>query len=431
MPESTVLGEINTPSGVLMVLDPGLSRFWRHDADPRSPRRVDGEQIDLKIVGPDAVAAGRTYDREFDPRYLYDIPVDHAEHVQERFNAFAAQHGFDAHAERRSDRVSHVERARLAVEIGGDIGVVTYNRMWAVACSGLPRTGALPVVATPMPDGEFAGRWRYIDVVVEPGVEVVTTEPVQGVMVEHGQLICADLDALGEFRMWESLDGLGDFVFWGADAASAAEAAQAVRLGEGEYGWLNVPMTELDALADRTQRLIKEHGWRVGVDYRPHDNLERLNAQVRANQTRAGTVVLGGVQACGFDNRWGDGIFTVSRGLGSGGELVRVRLDVGDEETQRLMRRVWLMACRAIVSRLVWDDRQPPRFIERQPASRSEDSGWRVCSGSESEQFMADSANFRLVQVRQLIERYPMFKEIVDAATGSLFHLQDDGYVPD
>jgi hypothetical protein len=250
-------------------------------------------------------------------------------------------------------------------------------------------------------------------------------------MVDHGQLMCVDLDALGEFRMWESLDGCGDFVFWGADAATAAKTVGAPRLGGEEFGWLDLPMAELDALADRTQGLIDEHGWRMAVDYRPHDNLERLNAQVRVNQTRAGTVLLGGVPACGFDNRWGDGTFTVSRGLGSAGELVRVRLDVGDDDTQRRMRRVWLMSCGAVVSRLVWDDRQPPRIIERGPAIRSNDSGWQMFSGGESDQFMQDAANFRIVEVRQVIDRYPMFKEVMDAAAGSVFHLQDERYVAD
>jgi hypothetical protein len=431
MSESVVLGEINTPSGVLVVLDPGLGRFWRHGTQPRSPRRADGDEIDMGIIGPNAVAAGRAYDRQFDPRYLFDIPVDYAERMQEQFKGFAAERGFDARAERLSHRVPHVERARLAVEAGGGIGVVTFNRLWAVACGGLPVTGAWSVVATSMPDGEFAGRWRWIDVVVAPGVEVVTTVPVQGVMVDHGQLMCVDLDALGEFRMWESLDGCGDFVFWGADAATAAKTVGAPRLGGEEFGWLDLPMAELDALADRTQGLIDEHGWRMAVDYRPHDNLERLNAQVRVNQTRAGTVLLGGVPACGFDNRWGDGIFTVSRGLGSAGELVRVRLDVGDDDTQRRMRRVWLMSCGAVVSRLVWDDRQPPRIIERGPAIRSNDSGWQMFSGGESDQFMQDAANFRIVEVRQVIDRYPMFKEVMDAAAGSVFHLQDDRYVAD
>jgi hypothetical protein len=385
----------------------------------------------MRIVGPDAVAAGRAYDRQFDPRFLFDIPVDQAEPVKAQFGAFAAQHGFDARAERLSVRVPHAERASLAVETGAGIGVVTFNRLWAVACGGLPTDRLCQVVATPMPDVEFAGRWRWIDVVVAPELEVVKAEPVQGVMVEHGQLMCVDLDALGEFRMWESLDGLGDFVFWGADASDLANSVGARRLNDGEFGWTDLPMAEVRAGADRTQRLIKEQGLRVAVDYRPHDNLELLNGQVRVNDTRAGTLSLRGAQACGFDNRWGDGIVTIARHLGAAGELVRVRLDVGDEDRQRRLRRVRLMTCGAIVSRLVWDDGEPPRFVERAAASRADDSGWLVLSGTESDQFMEEAANFRIVRVLQFVDRYPAFKGVIDAPTGSSFRLHHDRYVAD
>jgi hypothetical protein len=90
--------------------------------------------------------------------------------------------------------------------------VVIYNRLWAVATGDLSTDRPLPVVATPMPDGEFTGRWRSIDVIVDPAAAAAATQTVQGVMVEHGQLMCVDLEALGEFRMWEPLDGLADFV---------------------------------------------------------------------------------------------------------------------------------------------------------------------------------------------------------------------------
>jgi hypothetical protein len=39
--------------------------------------------------------------------------------------------------------------------------------------------------------------------------------PVQGVMVEHRQLVCAYREAFGQFRMWEPLDGLADFGYVG------------------------------------------------------------------------------------------------------------------------------------------------------------------------------------------------------------------------
>jgi hypothetical protein len=429
--DSVVLGEIDVPSGILVVLDPGLGRFWRHDGEPSSPRRTDGEAADLAIVGPDAEAAGRAYDRQYDPRYLFDVAVDRLDEARVHFAAFAAEHGFDAHAERLPQRVGHVRRARLAVEIGGGAGVVTYNRRWAVAVADLPTGRPLPVVATPMPDGEFSGRWRSIDVVVDPAGEVAGSQDVQGVMVEHGQLMCVDLEALGEFRMWEPLDGLADFVFWGADAADLATEVGAGRIAEGEFGWTDLPVAEVGGHARHTQQLIEERDLRVGVDFRPHDNLERLNAQVRVDASRAGVLTLAGARTCGFDNRWGDGVFTVARDLDAGGRLVRIRLDVGNEQTQRRARRVWLMGCGALVSNLVWDGEHPPRFVERKETTRPGDSGWDLFSGAESEEYMQDSTNFRIVAVRHLVDRFPAFKAIVDAPPGSLFRLHDGTYTPD
>lgn len=74
-PGPGVLGEIDLPEGQLLILDPGLARFWRHDAE----------------------AAGRAYDREFDPRFLFDR-TDPRKAV-EHFGQFAREKGFDAHAE--------------------------------------------------------------------------------------------------------------------------------------------------------------------------------------------------------------------------------------------------------------------------------------------------------------------------------------------
>jgi hypothetical protein len=429
--ESVVLGEVDVPSGILVVLDPGLGRFWRHDGEPSSPRGADGEAADLAVVGPDAEAAGRAYDRQYDPRYLFDVAVDHVDDAREHFAAFAAEHGFDAHAERLRRRVPHTERARLAVEAGGGAGVVTYNRLWAVAVAGLPTDTTLPVVGRPMPEGEFAGRWRSVDVVVNPAASVASSRTVQGVMVEHGQLMCVDLEALGEFRMWESFDGLADFVFWGADAAGLATQVGASRVTDREFGWTDLPMADAGAHAQRAQQLIEERGLRVGVDYRPHDNLERLNAQVRVNASRAGALTLAGARTCGFDNRWGDGIFTVACDLDAAGHLVRIRLDVGNDETRRRWRRAWLMGCGAIVSNLVWDGEHPPRYIERTDATGADDSGWSLFSGAESEQYMAEPSNFRVVAVGQVTDRFPAFNDVMDAPPGSLFRLHEGAYVPD
>lgn len=220
-----LLGEVEVPSSILLVLDPGLGRFWHHDGDPHSPRMAEPKHFDLAIVGPAAVAAGKAYNRQFDPRYLFDVGDVAA--AEKHFAKFVQDRKLDARLERLDRCISHLERARLAVEVGGGAGVVHYNHLWAVVVGGLPAGRPLPIEATPMPNGEFAGRWRSIDVVIDADAEIARSLPVQGVMVEHGQMICADLKAFGDFRMGEPLDGLADFVFWGKDAPAIAERFQA------------------------------------------------------------------------------------------------------------------------------------------------------------------------------------------------------------
>ncbi|MCP3166760.1 hypothetical protein [Myxococcus qinghaiensis] len=64
------LGEVDLPEGILVIVHPGLGRCWRHDEAPTSPREKDPEQWNLRLVGRDAEAAGKAYDREFDSRFL-------------------------------------------------------------------------------------------------------------------------------------------------------------------------------------------------------------------------------------------------------------------------------------------------------------------------------------------------------------------------
>jgi hypothetical protein len=422
-----LLGEVEIPSGILLVLDPGLGRFWRHDGDPRSPRQSDPQQWDLAVVGPDAVAAGQAYDRQFDPRYLFDIGDVAA--TQKHFKAFVKAKNLSARLEQLDRRIPHMERARLAVEVGGGGGVVQYNNLWAVAVGGLPTDRTLKIEATPM-EGEFAGRWRSIDVVIDAESPVARSLPVQGVMVEHGQLICADLEAFGQFRMWETLDGRTDFVFWGKDAPAIAEKFQASRLDDNNFGWLNVPAADVYRFAQPVQDWIKSQKLYAGVDYRPHCNLEKLNAQIRETEFESGQFELNGTRACGFRNSWGDGIFTVIRDLDANGRLVRVRLDVGNEQTQSRLRRVWILSCGALVTRKVLDG-EPIRFAERLEPRNARDSGWAISSGTESQQYMNDANNLSVVRLSAVVDRDPDLGNIIDAPVGSAFRRTKSGYVPD
>jgi hypothetical protein len=426
---TVVLGEVELPSGTMVVIDPGLGRFWRHDGDPASPRQGDPPQSDLDIVGPDAVEAGRRYDRQFDPRFLYD--VRDPDRAIAHFEEFCRKEKLDARAVVRGERVPHTARARHALAAGDGMGVVQYNNRWGVVVDKLPAGRRLPVIGRLMPDGELGGRFRSVDVVIDDCAEVVRSRTVQGVMVEHGQLLCVGLEPLGAFKMWEPADGLADYVFWGRDAERLAAALGAARLDDDLYGWRDLPMDAVGRYAMLLRERVERERLVVGVDYRPHDNLEKLNAQIRTSNERSGVITLDGNVACGFDNRWGDGIFDVVLDYDAAGQVVRVRLDVGNEATQERMRAVRRLSKKAIVSRRIVDERQPVRFAERMDPIGPDDSGWGLSSGTETEAYMGESSNFALVPLGEMVRRFPALQEILDAPVGSVFRLAGDRYVPD
>jgi hypothetical protein len=424
-----VLGQIELPEGILIVLDPGYARYWRHDGDPASPRPRDPREWDLEIVGKDAVAAGRAYDRQWNPRFLYDIPnVDAA---RQHFRAFATEHGLDADVRVLPARVPHTARVHDALKVGEGLAVVPYNSLWSVAVGGLPVGRPLDVIAQPMPAGEFEGRWEWMDVVIDAAAPVHRSDGVNGFMVDYGQILFAGLGPLGAFRMWESLDGLADFVFRGRDAEALAKTVGANRLSDHEFGWLDVPDGEIGARAKDVQARIERDDLGVSVDYRPHCNLERLNAQVRTSELEIGTLVLNGARVLGGSNSWGDGIFRVSRLFDQGGRLVRVRVELGTEQRQARLRKLAMLARGAVVSRAIVDDDEPIRFSQRDEPRNERDSGWMFFAGTESEEYVNDPDNLAIVQLGTLIERFPALEETLTAPVGARFRLEGDRYVDD
>src|SRR5262249_17787676 len=120
----------------------------------------------------------------------------------------------------------------------------------------------------------------------------------------------------------------------------------------------------------------------------------------------------------------------VIRDLDAGGRLVRVRLDVGNEETQTRLRRVWLLSCGAIVTRKVLDG-EPIRFAERLAPHNPQDSGWALTSGTETQKYMDDPKNFVIVRLSAMVDRDPALGKVIDAPVGSVFRRTKRGYVPD
>lgn len=428
--QAVLLGHVDVPSGILLIIDPGMSRYWQHDANPDDTKSTNIEMLDLRIEGPDALKAGKEFDRQFDPRYIFDVVKSELDDWHSMFAEFVKEQKLNAHLQVLEKRISHVERARLAVECGEGAGVAQYDRLWAIAVGGLPTDRPLPVMAVAMDDNEFAGRWRTVDIVIDEKATTARSETTEGVMVDYGQLMCADLEAFGEFKMWQSVDGLADFVFWGADADQVALKFGADKLNDEDYGWVDLPMDEASAHGEKVQAEAQENDLKIALDFRPHCNLEKLNSQIRRTDLESGELVLKGAKTCGFSNRWGDGIFEVVRDLDDKGNLIRIRLDLGSEKRQVLMRQIALRYSAAIVTKKILDG-EPIIFAERLEPNNEQDSGWCFSAGTESDEYMTDPNNMALVALGSLIQRDDALNAIIEAPVGSVFRREEGGYVPE
>ncbi|MEM6991295.1 MAG: DUF2185 domain-containing protein [Myxococcota bacterium] len=425
------LGHVEVPDGVLVIVDPGLGRFWRGRGDPRSPRASDPAQTDLEIVGADAVAAGVAYDRSFDPRYLFDV-TDGPRAIA-RFAAFAREHDFDAKARPRSSRMSHHDRARSAAAFGDGLGVVVYNGLWGVVADGLPTERPLAVRGELMPAGEFERRFAWIDVIVAEGEHVPARGPnasVEGVMVDHGQLMFAGLEGMHALQVWKSLDGLADFVFHGPDAAAVADKFGATTLSDTHYGWRDVAMGEIGTHAQAVQEWVAGQKLRVGIDYRPHCNLERFNAQLRASAEDTAELQLAGARTVACGNRWGDGMFAVERRVAADGSLARLRVVLATEARMNNMRVLQLAPRGAVVSNKILDDAEPVRFADRAEPRDGRDSGWSFFAGTEDDAYAADASNFQIASIRHVLRIAPELRPIIVAPPGSEFRREGDQFVP-
>jgi hypothetical protein len=424
------LGTVDLPSGVLLALDPGLGKYWSHDQAPAPDEWV---QTDFAITGNDAVAAGEAFDRQFDPEFIFDIPEKGLVPTTDAFAALCAERGFEAALVPMESRMPHVERAHSALVAGEGLGIAQYAGVWSVVAGGFPTGTTLTAYATPMPPGEFEGRWQRIELIDESvgltAGEEVTSREIDGVMVDYGQFIFSDLKAFGEFRMWKSLDGLGDFVFWGVDAPALAEEMKATEVEEQLYGWKNVPMEELKALVRPVTKAIEERELRVAQDYRPHCNLEKLNAQVRSTKTETGTLTLAGSHVLGMRNSWGDGIFAVTCHYNAAGRPVRVSMELGTEKRCRLLRQVMLSSCLAFVSKSVTRDAERLHFGERDEPRGRGDSGWFFHSGTESDEEANDAEHYQAMRLGDLIDQTPGLKMCLDLPPGSLIRWDGEGYV--
>ena len=330
-----MIGEATFPSGIALLVDFGTLHLWQHSRPPIWPEAAEdpaGDGLfDLQMQGPHAEHAGRELARQWHPHFLYDIGRDDIGEVQQAVAQLAAR-GMQAGVAPLPQRVPHRTRVEYALRHGRGAGEVPYFAMNAVAIAGLPPGVRIPVVGTRQAGSQE--QWHEVTLEVQQNAQVANRERIGTVMVDCARLMFGDVDAIG--TMWSESnvpDGLADFAFWGLHAEGVARHFNAPPLGDGQFGWKNLPIQDAAARGEAIEK-VKENdpSVRFATDFRPHTQSWQLLEQIRSVPSESGVLDLGPARVTGFMTTWGDGEFTVYRDLDPQGRLVRVGVvfDDGD-----------------------------------------------------------------------------------------------------
>lgn len=285
MGDDVELGEVTGPSGQLVVIDAGHLGLWSGD---RSPDELpDAETaVDLEVVGPDAAAAARSFDRQ-SGRHLYDVPGTGVRRLTALFDAHVRVLGLTASLRPFDQRVPHRERVRRAVTAGD--ADLTVSGIAVVALGDVPVDRALPVTATTDDEGR-----RVIRVGLRDG-RTTGTRRLGAVRVEHGRILLADADALAHWVHEEPVDGLADLVLWGGDEVPVAAELGVPRTPDGSYGWLDLPIREARVRAAALTARREARPRRLfAFELRPHSHHWAAMAGVRASEHGSAALRVGG-----------------------------------------------------------------------------------------------------------------------------------------
>ncbi len=81
-----------------------------------------------------------------------------------------------------------------------------------------------------------------------------------------------------------------------------------------------------------------------------------------------------------------------------------------------------------MVSKMVTDDNVQPGFMYREKRSRPEDSGWRIFTGFETEEYSDNPENIGIYSASTILSIDPSIKDILLKGIGSVYERTgDDG----
>jgi hypothetical protein len=87
---------------------------------------------------------------------------------------------------------------------------------------------------------------------------------------------------------------------------------------------------------------------------------------------------------------------------------------------------------RCFVTKRVLDEGFSVGYLYREEPDREDDSGWRVTSNTESDEYMDDSANIAYVSLGAVLSRDDSFVDLLDHPAGSAFvrDIETGNYLP-
>ncbi len=437
------LGQVDCPSGDLIVVDFGMAHLWsgadvptlnEFDAPDEVVERANSS-ADFMLVGRDAEEVVAMLNLgSAKGRYVFDWLGDQAE-LEAKVDGTARDRGLIASVQ-PIDRMPHQSRLRALLDEGLLGMEVPFHGMWAVAVRGIPRTKPLPVFGQRMAaDGPDAARWHSI------WVQCTSEQPAQSiyaghVLVDMARLMFSDARVFDEWNAETTPITHADVVFWGRDAAQIAGPVGADSVDDGtsdSYGWTDLTMSEAIEKSGTLQELQSQQNLRFAYDFRPHDDDHALLDEARRSSTQSGSIEVSGHSVVGYFTSWGDGAFPVYRDVSADGTLCRVRVELGSAPIVTRQRRFderqnEMFSEVAIATAKVAREKNPVGWMYREVAEEPGDSGWRVFDGTETPEYLDDPENAVLVTLRELMDRDPALEPLFRTPAPAAFERTADGF---
>jgi len=344
-----LLGHVKTASSIVMLIDFGFLDIWCDDEKPtfpkwiaRSPEAVErtNNAVDLKIIGPDALKAGKLFDRNWHPEYVYDIPQDGIKEISDLFDKLVKRRKLNASLEILSERITHKKRVQLSLEFGNDIGEVSLYSVWGVVLGKLPIGKELNIYGERMTERKWENYWRWVVLDIQPNIKPKTTKIIGHIPVDEANILISDVDSLKKLSDPDTLDGLADLAFWGRDEQILTEKLGADQLNDNTFGWVDLPINDAINKGIQLQEMREKGDIKFAYDFRPHSYKHLIYNQIRSSKTESGVISLDGATACCFMTSWGDGAFPVVGEFDIDNNLIRVRIDLGNKKTVKNMEYV-------------------------------------------------------------------------------------------